>query len=256
MSLHPFLDHNGPIPFAHRGGTSTAPENTMAAFQDAVDLGYRHVETDVHATSDGVLLAFHDDDLSRTCSDPRRIADHPWKDLANVRVAGSEPIPRLEELLATWSDVFVNIDCKSDSAVEPLIALLARRPDVMDRVCIGSFSDARLDRIRHALGGRLLTSMGPRAVTRLVARATRIPVRIRRDGAACAQVPIRQGPITVVNQRFVDTAHSLGLHVHVWTVDDAHTIGNLLAMGVDGVMSDDTRTLKRVMQSKGLWRPT
>lgn len=254
MDLHPFLDHGGPIPFAHRGGDSVAPENTMAAFQDAVDLGFRHVETDVHATRDGVLLAFHDDDLARTCSDPRTIAGSTWDELAGVRVSEVEPIPRLEEILDTWPDLFVNIDCKAETAVEPLVRLLVRRPHLLDRVCIGSFSDSRLDRIRAATSPGLLTSMGPRAVARLLARSKGLPVSKRRDGARCAQVPLRQGPVTVVTPRFLETAHRHGLHVHVWTVDDPGTIDDLLEMGVDGIMSDDTRTLRAVMQSKGHWR--
>lgn len=253
MKVHPFLDHPGPIGFAHRGGDSVAPENTMAAFQDAVDLGFLHVETDVHATRDGVLLAFHDDDLTRACGDSRTIAGSTWSEMSTVKVAGREPIPRLEEILDTWKHLFVNIDCKADSAVEPLIDLLRRRPQLLERVCIGSFNDGRLDAIRDALGPALLTSMGPRAVTRLVGRSLGLPIRLRRDGARCVQVPPRQGAIPVVTQRFVETAHSLGLHVHVWTIDDHAAITALLDMGVDGVMSDDTRTLRAVLHQRGHW---
>ena len=253
MNLHPFLDHGGPIPFAHRGGASAAPENTLAAFADAVALGYRHVETDVHSTLDGVLLAFHDDDLSRSCNDPRRIAEHSADELASARVDGEEPIPRLEEILDTWPDLFVNIDCKADSAVAPLVALLQRRPALLERVCIGSFSDARLDALRRTVGSSLLTSMGPRAVARMVGRSNRLPVGLRSDGARCAQVPVRQGPIRVVTPRFVDAAHAAGIQVHVWTVDDPIEIASLLDMGVDGIMSDDTRVLRSVMVDRGLW---
>ena len=75
---HPYLDWDGPLPFAHRGGASDVPENTMEAFQYAIDLGYRYLETDVHVTSDGVLVAFHDNDLLRTCGRPGKISELPW----------------------------------------------------------------------------------------------------------------------------------------------------------------------------------
>jgi glycerophosphoryl diester phosphodiesterase len=90
---HPFLDWPGPIPFAHRGGATEAPENTMPAFERAVGLGYHYLETDVHTTADGIVVAFHDDDLSRTCGRPGRISELPWREVATCRVDGKEPIP-------------------------------------------------------------------------------------------------------------------------------------------------------------------
>lgn len=141
--MHPFLETTGPIAFAHRGGASAAPENTLAAFADAVSLGYTYVETDVHATADGVLVAFHDDDLSRTCSTPGRIAQLPWSTVSQARVSGTEQIPLLEDILGSWPTLRVNIDCKTDSALEPLIATI-RRTNSIERVCLGSFSDSRL----------------------------------------------------------------------------------------------------------------
>src|SRR3954452_6980730 len=93
---HPYLDWNGPIPFAHRGGASDVPENTMPAFEYAVGLGYRYVETDVQVTADGVLVAFHDDDLSRTCGRPGFISRLPWSDVRTAMVRGEAPIPLLD----------------------------------------------------------------------------------------------------------------------------------------------------------------
>ena len=87
---HPFLKHATPLAFAHRGGASDAPENTMPAFQRAIDLGYIYIETDVHATKDGVLLAFHDDDLSRTCNRPGLISELNFEEVKDARVNGSE----------------------------------------------------------------------------------------------------------------------------------------------------------------------
>ncbi len=250
MPGHPFLDGPRPVPFAHRGGASDAPENTLAAFARAVDLGYRYLETDVHATRDGVLMAFHDADLSRTCGVDARIEDLDFADLRGVRVGGTEPIPTLDEVLGTWPGTMVNIDCKSDRAVAPLIARL-RDGDALDRTCIGSFSDRRLAAIRDEFGSRVCTSCGPREIALL--RAGSWLGRTGRTSAHAAQVPVRQGPITILDRRFVDVAHRAGLHVHAWTIDDPLEMQRLLDLGVDGIMTDRPAVLLDVLKSRGAW---
>lgn len=247
---HPYLDNGGPIAFAHRGGTSHAPENTMPAFEDAVSLGYRYLETDVQVTSDGVLLAFHDNDLKRTCGVDRTVSDTPWEEISRLRVDGREPIPLLEDLLASFPTVRFNIDCKTDAAVGPLVHCLKSR-ECLDRVCLGSFSDRRLAVLRRELGAGLCSSMGPRAVARLLGGSLRLPVG--RPIGLAAQIPISQGPIPVCTPRLVEHAHNLGVQVHVWTVDEPDVMRSLLDMGVDGVMSDDTRALRDVFVDRGLW---
>src|SRR5215203_7343589 len=147
---HPYLDWDGPIPFAHRGGTSRHPENTLPAFEHAVRLGYRYLETDVHLTADGVLVAFHDTDLLRTCGHAAEIIDMAWADLAELRVDGREPIPLMRDLLDRWPDVRFTIDCKADAAVEALAQLIDATRSI-DRVCIGAFSHRRLQRLRRRL---------------------------------------------------------------------------------------------------------
>ncbi len=244
--LHPYLDWPGPIPFAHRGGASDNPENTMPAFQHAADLGYTYLETDVHATRDGVLVAFHDPDLSRTCDRPGTISELPWREVSAARVSGLEPIPLFEELLSTFPDARVNIDCKADGALDGLIASL-RRLDCLDRVCLGSFSDRRLRRLRREFGDRLCSSFGPAQVASLLARA---PVR---GGGQVAQVPVKFGARTVVTQRFVERAHARGYQVHVWTIDDADDMHCLLDLGVDGIMTDRPIVLKDVLISRNQW---
>lgn len=127
MTTHPFLRHKTPIAFAHRGGASDAPENTMPAFAHAMNLGYIYIETDVHATRDGVLLAFHDDDLSRTCGRPGLISELDYSEVSQARVNGTEPIPLLDDLLSAWPQAHINIDCKSDQALKPLADRLAQK---------------------------------------------------------------------------------------------------------------------------------
>jgi glycerophosphoryl diester phosphodiesterase len=245
-SRSPFLDWPGPIAFAHRGGASDAPENTLPAFQRAVDLGYRYLETDVQVTADGVLVAFHDADLLRTTGRDGRIDQLPWSDVRQALVDGREPIPLLDELLDAFPDVRVNIDCKTDRAEEALVAAI-RRTSSQARVCVGAFSDARLRRLRRALGPHVCTVLGPVQVAtlRLAAFVT--------GGGECAQVPVRQGPVAVVTAGFVRRAHRIGQQVHVWTIDDATEMRRLLDLGVDGIMTDRPAVLKQVLVERGAW---
>ena len=248
---HSFLKYDTPIAFAHRGGASDAPENTMPAFQRAIDLGYIYLETDIHATKDGVLLAFHDDDLSRTCGRPGLISELNYAEIKDARVRGTEPIPLLEDLIVAWPHAHLNIDCKSDQALLPLADRLARG-DIFDRVCIGSFSDKRLNRLRDQFGERLCTSMGPRDVTKL-----RLGSWVHRSGSfeniRAAQVPVSQGPLTIVDRSFIQAAHNADIQVHVWTIDEPDEMVRLLDLGVDGIMTDKPETLKKILLSRNAW---
>jgi glycerophosphoryl diester phosphodiesterase len=252
MASFPFLDWPGPLAFAHQGAhVAGGPgENTMAAFEAAVALGYRYLETDAHVTADGVLVAFHDDNLDRLTDRTGLIGDLPWAEVRAARVRGGEGVPLLEDVLAAWPDVRVNIDPKHDAAVDPLVDLI-RRTGTLDRVCFGAFSDRRLARLRAALGPGACTSMGPRQVARLVAASRRMPAGS--FPAACVQVPTNQGPIPLVTERFVAAAHERGLPVHVWTINDADEMHRLLDLGVDGIMTDRTDVLKDVLTARGSW---
>jgi glycerophosphoryl diester phosphodiesterase len=252
MGTFAFLDWPGPLAFAHQGAHRPGGpgENTLAAFDAAVALGYRYLETDVHATADGVVVAFHDDRLDRLTDRRGLIADLPWSDVSAAHVRGGESVPLLEDVLCTWPQVRINIDPKHNAVVAPLIELI-RRTGTVDRVCIGAFSDRRLARMQEALGPELCTSMGPRQVTRLVAAARGLPAG--RFSAACVQVPVRQGPVPLVTPRFLAAAHERDLPVHVWTVNDATEMHRLLDMGVDGLMTDRCAVLKDVLAERGSW---
>lgn len=245
----PYLDHPGVLAFAHRGGAGDAPENTMPAFAAAVAQGYRYLETDAHVTADGVLVAFHDDVLDRVTDRTGRIGELPWEAVAEARIGG-EPVPLLEELLEAFPEVKVNIDPKSDDAVEPLAELLLRL-DALDRVGIGSFSDRRLATLRRRCGPRLCTSLGPGNVARWKAASRGVPVG--RLPAPCAQVPVAIKGVTIVDERTVATAHRRGMQVHVWTVDEPAEMHRLVGLGVDGIMTDRPAVLKEVLESRGLW---
>ena len=274
-----FLDHPGPLAFAHRGGAAHAPENSWRAFEHAVGLGYEYIETDAQATADGVLIAFHDRTLDRLTGQPGRVARLTLKDLAGVRAGGTEPIPVLEDVLAAWPDVRFNIDLKDTPAVAPLAGVL-RRTNAWDRVCVVSFSASRLRAARRALDRPVCMAASPlgTALVRLGLNSRRSSQRpaaagpmaaaARRPGRAAGRPPaplaerlagpgVRclQVPVPVATPSFIRRAHRLGLQVHVWTVNDRPTMEALLDRGADGIMTDDTVALRDVLAGRGQWHP-
>ncbi|GAA0570124.1 glycerophosphodiester phosphodiesterase [Actinomadura livida] len=256
-----FLDHPAPIPFAHRGGAGGGPENSMAAFQHAIELGYRYLETDAHATADGVVVAFHDRTLDRVTDRAGTIAQLPYSEVAKARICGTEPIPLLEDVLGSFPEARVNIDIKDAPVIGPLAAAL-HRTAAWNRVCITSFSTRRLAQMRARLPlftkGDVCTALGPRGVMALRARSYGGPaaklVRLAATGVACAQVPYGLGPLPFVTESFIAHAHELGLQVHAWTVNEPADMERLLDLGIDGIMTDEIDTLRRIMASRGLWQ--
>ncbi len=289
-----FLDYPRPVAFAHRGGAAHAPENSWRAFEHAVGLGYGYLETDVQATLDGVLVAFHDRTLGRMTGRPGRIARMNHRDLATALIDGTEPIPLLEDLLGAWPDLRFNIDLKDAPAIGPLAEVL-RRTGAWDRVCVTSFSASRLRAARRVFDRQVCMAASPigTAVVRFgVPRAPRdrtrpgrvaagrasrrgpgqgwvagdpapgpaqaagrgahlaLAERLARTGVRCAQVPAQ-----VATPAFVDRAHTLGLHVHAWTINSPEMMRSLLDIGVDGIMTDETVVLRDVLISRGEWHP-
>ena len=240
---------------AHRGGAIEHLENTMPAFQACVDMGYRYLETDVQVTADGVLVAFHDPTLERVTSQPGRIDALRWAQISEARIGGREPVVRLEDLLAAWPDVRFNLDIKAAGVLAPLVRLV-RRMQVADRICLGSFSDARLAAARRLFGPAVCTSLGPRGVAalRLSSYSPRAAGLVRIQ-AGCAQVPLQLGGRALVDERFIAAAHARGLQVHVWTVDDPVEAEAMLELGVDGIMTDRPAMLRELLEKRGQWNP-
>ena len=287
-----FLDHPRPVAFAHRGGAAHAPENSWRAFGHAVGLGYGYLETDVQATLDGVLIAFHDRTLARVTGHPGRIARMNHRDIATALIDGTEPIPVLEDLLGAWPDVRFNIDVKDAPAVEPLATVL-RRTAAWDRVCVTSFSASRLRAVRRVfdrqvcmaaspIGTAVVRFGGPRGPHDLTRPGRVTAGRMSRGGPgqgwldrepargapqvagahlALAERLARTGvrcaqvPAQVATPAFVSRAHALGLHVHAWTINSPEVMSSLLDIGVDGIMTDETVALRDMLISRGEWHP-
>lgn len=245
---------------AHRGFTydNGAPENSLPAFAAAVALGFRYVETDVHATSDGTLVAFHDDRLERVTDGSGVLAQLPWSAVRHAKIAGTQEIPTLDAVLESWPELRVNIDCKAAGAVQPLVDVIERH-HAHDRVCVASFSDERRRAVLRRLSRPVATSGGKSVISRFVLGGStpvwsRIPFgqNVLRD-VDCLQVPRAAGRIRVVTERAVRRAHESGVQVHVWTIDDRTQMQELLHLGVDGIMTDRADILREVLTSRGQW---
>lgn len=258
----PYLDAVAEEPhavlaFAHRGGAYHPEieglENSLVAFRHAVELGYCYLETDVHATRDGGLFAFHDAVLERVTGHDGTIADLTSDHLARATIGGREQIPTMASLLEEFPHARFNIDLKSEAAVVPL-AELVRRTGAHDRVCVGSFSQRRIDTFRRLVGDRVATAAGPVEIALLrAAPSAGAARRLLRRRSPVLQVPHRRKGIRVLTAGFVRRAHQLGAHVHVWTIDDPAEMHHLLDLGVDGIMTDRPDVLKKVLVERDAW---
>lgn len=252
MQASTYLDQPVPLAIAHRGGTEAAPENTLPAFAAAAEVGFRYLETDVHVTADGVVVAFHDDELDRVTDGAGRIADLTWERVGAARIAGTETIPTLTGLLDAFPGHRFNIDAKSDDVVVPLVAVLHEH-DALDRVCLAAFSDDRLQRIRSLVGPSVCTAASPKEVATLVVATRTIGSRRGVRPFQCLQVPVRHKGVEVVTSGFVGQAHADGVQVHVWTVNDPAEMHRLLDLGVDGIITDLPSVLRGVLVERGAW---
>ncbi|MBG6084747.1 glycerophosphodiester phosphodiesterase family protein [Zhihengliuella flava] len=252
--------------YAHRGYSPSGAENTLAAFGAAVLHGFRHVETDVRTTADGVLVVFHDEHVDRLTEGFGRVSELTYEQIATLRVAKQGKIPTFGELLAEFDDLNINVDLKDDAAV-PLVAEALAEHQAHHRVVVASFSDQRRRRFTRYVAQRGMPAVRVTGGASLIAAFTALGwisagpfqpwklllPQLRRLHAL--QVPVRQGPLPVITRGFVRRAHAAGLEVHAWVINDPRRMHQLLDRGVDAIMTDDAETLTRVYLARGIWPP-
>lgn len=236
---------------AHRGGSLTATnvgiENSLEAFAHAASLGYRHLETDVVCSRDGVAFVCHDSDLQRLTGARLHVGDLDAARLDELRLDGRVRIPRLAELLRAHPDAWFSIDVKTDEAVEETCRVV-EEAGAVGRVCLGSFEHRRTLAIRERL-----PAVETAASRREVVEALLVPASRRRPAYRWLSVPATRYGIPVVTRRFVRAAHATGVGVLVWTIDEPAEIERLVDLGVDGIFTDRTDTLRDVLVALGTW---
>lgn len=230
-------------------------ENSLPAFRRAAAEGYRYVETDVHSTSDGVLVVHHDETLERTTDSAGLIREQSWDRVRRARIAGREPISRLEDVLEELPELAFNVDVKDDAAIEPMVRTMSRT-GAFDRVAVASFSDSRLARIRRRAGPKLATALGPRA-TGVLRTTGWLPRRWLNTfcQGSMAQVPVHVGRLRVIDRAFLRAAFRAGVEVHAWTINEAQRMRALLDIGVHGIVTDRPDILREVLIERNGWHP-
>jgi len=231
--------------YAHRGASSKAPENTVSAFQAALDDGANALELDIHRTADGHFVVAHDPDGTRLAGRAERIAD---TDLATLRRwnVGGEPVPTLDEMLDAFPDTPLSIDLKPDDpeAVPSLIDLLSRH-DGERRVTLASFHDRLVWQFRR-LGWRGRTALTRGEVVAL--RLAPLPLARRVIRGHAAQIPVRSGVVRLDRSTLIDRCRRLGIRADYWVVNDPDAARRLLDAGATGIMTDDPARLVPVFK--------
>lgn len=252
-----------PLFIAHQGGEELAPSNTMVAFEQAVALGADVLETDVHQTRDGELVAIHDDTVDRTTDGKGRVDSYAYADLARLdagytfrdlqgrlsfRGKGAR-IPRLEELFVKFPGKLFNVEIKAAyPGIEGKLWGLIQRYHLERKVVVVSFDQQIVDRFREVSGGEVALGAGQAEATTFALTHKFWVPGFYRPQASVLQLPTESSGFDLADKRLIDGAHRLGMQVHYWTVNDEATMRKLIALGADGIMTDRPDLLKKVLQ--------
>lgn len=226
---------------AHRGGAREVPENTWSAVEHVESLGLTWMETDLHATADDVVVLSHDADLGRI-GGRGTLSELTWDEAAELDAGDGRGLVRLDEVLEAHPGLALNVDLKEPAVVQPALQVV-RAADALDRVRFASFSARRLAMLRRQ-EPRATTSLGGFDIAGLMLLSeAALPLPHTRWGwtrgrVDAVQVPPMHRGMQVVTRRFVAQAHTAGLEVRVWTIDDPEEMRRLAALNVDAIMTD------------------
>lgn len=248
----PYFAAPRPRVLAHRGLATAAPENTLLAFQHAVAAGVTHIETDVHASADGHAMIAHDADLSRVAGEPQQVGQLTAAELSMVDLGYGQDMPTLAAALDAFPHTCFNIDLKSADAVTPTVDAI-RAARAHDRVLLTSFSERRRRAALARLPGVATSASGPRFAAALLASVVRSGplVRSALRGLHAVQIPTRAIGLDTVTPARIRAFHAAGVEVHCWTINDESDMRRLLALGVDGIVTDRADTALDVVRSLG-----
>ena len=237
----PFLHGSPPRVIAHRGFPLDVPENTLAAFQAALDAGADILETDIHLSKDGQVIISHDPDLSRLVGIAGKVSDYTQAELASMDLGGGHGFPTLVDALEQFPDERFNVDLKEPAVVDAFVDVITQMK-AHDRVLIASFEESHRAKAAQALPGVVSSATPPHIIEGRVRSWVGLPTDSWRlpDGMVALQIPVSRYGFAMVTPSMIRAAHKKGLEVHVWTINEAKDMARLWEMGVDGIITDRT----------------
>lgn len=246
-----YLSPASPRVFAHRGLAVDVPENTMLAFAKAVATGAQYVETDVHASLDGVSVVAHDPSLTRVAGRDLKVEQLTMAELRRIDLGDGQGFCSLSEALDAFPETRFNIDVKSRGAVLPTVRAI-RDLSATDRVLVTSFDEKRRAATVEQLPGVASSASARRFLVALLSAKTGISPATRRalSGLVAIQVPEKALGLRVTTQRVIHRVHALGLEMHVWTINEPQRMRHLLDLGVDGIVTDRADLALEVVDSR------
>lgn len=252
---HPYFDVPRPTILGHRGAAGVAPENTLVSFARGLEAGAHVIETDAHGTRDGIPVLMHDDRVDRTTDGTGALADLDWADVRRLDAAhrftpaeGDAPlrrgqgirVPSLAEAFEAFPDARFNIEIKAPGrALIERIVDLVRDHGREDRTLLVAGEDpiqAELRAVLAATGARPALGASVSDILEVVRAA--VDQRPPATDSMALQVPRSFGGSPLVTPELVAHCHAHGIAVHVWTINDADEMGELLDLGVDGLVTD------------------
>ena len=246
-----YLSLASPRVLAHRGLAFEAPENTMLAFAKAVAAGAHYIETDVHASLDGVAVVAHDPSLVRVAGRDLKVEQLTMAELRRIDLGDGQGFCSLSEALDAFPETRFNIDVKSRGAVAPTVSAI-RDNSATDRVLVTSFDEKRRAATALELPGVASSASAGRFLLALLGAKTGISPAMRRalNGLVAIQVPEKALGLRVTTQRVIHRVHHLGLEMHVWTINEPQRMRHLLDLGVDGIVTDRADLALEVVASR------
>ncbi|NWQ40647.1 glycerophosphodiester phosphodiesterase [Bacillus sp. EB106-08-02-XG196] len=266
-----FFNHNRPMVIAHQGGELLAPSNTMAAFQNAANMGVDVLETDIHITKDGHLVAIHDASVDRTTNGKGQVEDltlaeiqeldagYHFKNLEgnhNFRGKGVY-IPTVKEMFQTFNHMKIEIEIKDDNPPERIEEIASKLWNLIEeyqmeeKILIGSFDQEILKTFDKYAKGRVALSAGRQEVKIFVITHKFLLRNLYVPKVDAFQIPVEDSGFDLTDQRLIDGAHRLGMEIHYWTIDDPDTMEKLIDAGADGILTNRPDLLHNLIEEKG-----